>query len=159
MRTAILAPERVLGVALLDTNAAGLTPEEQASYKGMFDLWVEEGPTEELTTTFANIIIGDPVHNEVWKAKWKARPKDLMAQAAVATVEVEDLRPRLGEITCPAIVIHGEDDIPFPVALAEATAAGIPASGPVVVVPGGHAANLSHPEKVNEALAGFFATV
>jgi len=40
--------------------------------------------------------------------------------------------------------------------LTEALAAGLPCAGPVVWVPGaGHASNLTHPEPVNAAIAGF----
>ncbi len=40
---------------------------------------------------------------------------------------------------------------------AEALADGLPGAGPVVKVPGAHAANLTHPGPVNDALRGFLA--
>jgi pimeloyl-ACP methyl ester carboxylesterase len=36
-------------------------------------------------------------------------------------------------------------------------AAGLPGARPIVRVPGAHAANLTHPEPVNEAIAAFLA--
>jgi pimeloyl-ACP methyl ester carboxylesterase len=38
---------------------------------------------------------------------------------------------------------------------ADELAAGLPGSGPVVSVPGGHSANLTHPDAVNAAITTF----
>jgi pimeloyl-ACP methyl ester carboxylesterase len=157
MRAALKAPERVRALILIDTNAAGLTDEEKVGYQQMFDAWVSNGPTDELTQTFANIIIGHPAYDEVWKDKWKARPQDLMREAGQCTIGAEDIRPRLGEIACPALVIHAEADVAFPLSAAEDIARGLPAAGPVVRVPGGHAAAMTHPEAVNDAIEKFLA--
>jgi pimeloyl-ACP methyl ester carboxylesterase len=159
MRTPLVAPDRVRGIVLLDTNSAGLTPEEQVGYRQMFDKWMTEGPTDELCDTFGHIIIGDPELNAEWKRRWQARPKDQMRHAVTVTVELEDLRPRLPEITCPAVVIHGVDDVAFPTSLAETTAKLIPNCGDAVLVPGGHAACMSHPAETNAAIRKFLATL
>lgn len=155
MRAALLAPDRVRAIMLLDTSASGLTEEEKVGYRHLFGQWSELGPTDELTETLAHLIIGDPEINEVWKAKWRIWPKERMANPSEATVEAEDIRPRLKEIVCPAIVLHGVDDAAFPVTLAEAIADELPNCGPYVPVPGGHAANLTHPEPVNAAIRRF----
>lgn len=159
MRVPLLAPERVRALILMDTSASGLTPEERVSYKAMFDRWATEGPTDELTGIFADLIIGHPDHNEVWRETWRSWPKERMVNPSKATVEAEDIRPRLGEITCPAIVIHGEDDAAFPVDLGEEIAKHLPGAGPVAVVPGAHAANLTHPETVNPEIRTFLGTL
>jgi len=159
MRVPLLSPERVRAMILMDTSASGLTKEEKVGYRHLFGQWAEMGPTDELTETLAGLILGHPDHDEAWKAKWKSWPKERMVNPAEATVEAEDIRPRLKEISCPAIVIHGVDDAAFSVVLAEAIADELPNCGPYVPVPGGHAANLTHPDKVNAEIRTFLSTL
>jgi 3-oxoadipate enol-lactonase len=155
MRTPLVAPERVRAIITMDTNAAGLSSDEQASYRHMFDTWMDQGPTDELCATFADIIIGEANLNAEWTRRWQARPKDTMRQAVDVTITLDDISERLGELTCPALVLHGRDDKAFTIAQAENIAHHIPRAGEVVLVPGGHAANLSHPDPVNKAIRGF----
>jgi 3-oxoadipate enol-lactonase len=155
IRTALIAPDRVRALILIDTSASGLEEHEKPAYRALFDKWVTDGPTDELTQTFGGMLLGDPELEKVWVAKWRLRPKELLRTPAQATVEVEDVRRRLPEVTCPALVIHGEDDAAFPATKANEIAALLPGSGPPVLVPGRHAASLSHPEPVNAAIAKF----
>ena len=69
----------------------------------------------------------------------------------------DDVTDRLGDITCPALVVHGTEDVSISMDKAEALAAGLPGSGPVVKVGGAHAANLTNPEPVNAAIREFLA--
>ena len=112
-----------------------------------------------LETDRGHIIIGDPELNAEWKRRWQARPKDQMRHAITVTIGLEDLRPRLAEVRCPAVVIHGVDDVAFSREQAEATASAIPTAGDPVWVPGGHAACMSHPHETNKAIRDFLATL
>ena len=105
----------------------------------------------------AGLIISDPAVNPIWIAKWKQRPNDYIQQPFETLMSRDDVTDRLGEITCPALVVHGTEDVSISMDKAEALAAGLPGSGPVVKVPGAHAANLTHPEPVNAAISGFLA--
>ena len=70
--------------------------------------------------------------------------------------ERDDITGRLGEITCPALVVHGTEDISIEMPLAEQLAAGLSGSDGVVKAEGGtHAANLTHPDEVNRPLLEF----
>jgi pimeloyl-ACP methyl ester carboxylesterase len=69
----------------------------------------------------------------------------------------DDVSGRLGEITCPALVVHGTEDTAISMADAEAMAAGLVGCGGVVKVGGAHAANLTNPEPVNAAILDFLA--
>ena len=71
----------------------------------------------------------------------------------------DDVTDRLGEITCPALIVHGTEDALISMDKAEALAAGLPGSGPVVTVPVAHAANLTNPEPVNAAIREFLAAL
>lgn len=157
LRAALTAPERVRGLILLDTAAAAEHPDVAVGYQQMIDTWTTVGPVDELADIIANIIIADPVENAVWIAKWQARPKELLAQAGACLLSRDDITDRLGEITCPALVIHGTEDTAITMDKAETLAAGLVGCGGVVKVGGAHAANLTNPEPVNAAILEFLA--
>ncbi len=157
LRAALTAPERVRGLILLDTAAAAEHPEVAAGYQQMIDTWATVGPVDELADIIANIIIADPVENAVWIAKWQSRPQELIVQAGACLLSRDDITDRLGEITCPALVIHGTEDTAITMDKAETLAAGLVGCGGVVKVGGAHAANLTNPEPVNAAILEFLA--
>lgn len=157
LRAALLAPERVRALILLDTGATAQSPEAAERERGMAEAWLAHGPVDELAHAVADLIINEPEENKRWIAKWQSRPKELMRHPADCLFGRDDLTHRLAEITCPALVVHGVDDLALTMEDAEALADDLPGAGPVVKVPGAHAANLTHPEPVNEALRNFLA--
>ena len=157
LRAALTAPERVRALVLLDTQAGAEDPEVREVYRQMTDTWVQEGPIDDLTGAVAQIIIADPDHDERWIAKWRARDPQLMVEPSRCLLDRDDVTDRLGEITCPAIVIHGTEDTAITMDKAEALAAGLPGADEVVAVPGAHAANLTDPDPVNAAILSFLA--
>jgi len=157
LRFALAHPERVIGLVLIDTQA-GLEDEDKLpQYEMMVDVWVADGPSDMIADTVAAIIIGNErPESAAWIAKWKARPTSQVRQTFQPLVTRDDITGRLGEIAAPALVVHGTEDVAIDAARAEALAAGLPGAGPIVWVPGaGHASNLTHPEPVNAAIAGF----
>ncbi|HAP78248.1 MAG TPA: alpha/beta hydrolase [Acidimicrobiaceae bacterium] len=157
LRAALLAPERVRALILLDSGTLLYTDEQRAANQGMVDLWLAVGPVDDLAQAVATIIIDDPVENPKWIAKWQARPKELMAEPARCLMERDDISHRLAEITCPVLVVHGMEDTAIEMHDAEATAAALVGCGGVVKVGGAHAANLTNPEPVNAAILDFLA--
>ena len=157
LRAALTAPDRVRGLILLDTAAAAEHPEVAAGYQQMIDTWAAVGAVDELAEIIANIIIADPAENPVWIAKWQARPKESIVQPGACLLSRDDVTDRLGEITCPALVIHGTEDTAITMDKAEVLAAGLVGCGGVVKVGGAHAANLTNPEPVNAAILEFLA--
>jgi pimeloyl-ACP methyl ester carboxylesterase len=157
LRAALLAPERVRALVLLDTQAGLEDPANVEVYAGMLDTWVSVGPVDELTSVVADIIVAQPDENARWIAKWRARPAAPMRQAGDCLLGRDDITDRLGEITCPALVVHGTSDTAIPMERAEVLAAGLVGSGDVVAVPGAHAANLTHPGPVNAAISAFLS--
>jgi len=156
LRMALLAPERVRALILLDTQAGPEAPDVVPLYRQMIDTWSSNGLSDELAEVIASIIVGEPELSKVWIAKWKARPWESIAVPGRALIEREDLTGRLGEITAPALVVHGTADAGIPLDRAEALAAGLSGSDGVHIVQDGtHAANLTHPGAVNDAIAGF----
>jgi pimeloyl-ACP methyl ester carboxylesterase len=68
----------------------------------------------------------------------------------------DDITDRLGEIGCPALVIHGSADSAIPVAKAEALRDGLAGPTAFTLIDGApHAANVTHPGAVNAEIAKF----
>lgn len=158
MRAALLAPERVRALVLIDTQAGRETPEKVPVYGAMLEAWAREGPNDALAEVVANIIIAHPDHNPYWIAKWQqAWPQERIVEPGRCLLERDDeLLTRLSEITCPALVIHGGEDTAIPVETAEQLAAALPGADGVVIVEGAaHASNLTHPDQVNPPLLAF----
>ncbi len=156
LRAALTAPERVRALVLIDTQAGVEDPQRLPAYRQMQQTWLEVGPVDELVQTIANLIVGDPQLNGVWIEKWKQLSPTAMQAPADCLFERDDITDRLGEIDCPALVIHGTADISIEMELAERLCAGLPGCSGVTRIEGGtHAANLTHPAEANAALLAF----
>ncbi len=157
LRAALTAPERVQALILLDTQAGVDDPETQDANDAMNHVWLEHGPTDELAEVIAGIIIDDPAHSPAWIAKWQQRDREAFREPYQCLRNRDDITDRLGEIHCPALVVHGTDDTAITMDRAEQLAAGLSGAGPVVDVAGAHAANMTNPEPVNAAILEFLA--
>jgi 3-oxoadipate enol-lactonase len=133
LRVALIAPERVRGLILLDSQAGTEIPETVPLYQGMVDEWVAKGPSDDIAAVTAGLIIGEPSLNEVWIPCWKARPHELLAHPGEALLTRDDITGRLDEIDAPALVVHGTADVAIAMDRAEALSAGL--SGSTGVVP------------------------
>jgi pimeloyl-ACP methyl ester carboxylesterase len=151
LRTALVAPERVKGLGLIDTQAGPENPDMVPVYEGLLTAWLA-GPTVDLAESVARIILG-PADHEPWVSRWMARPVEWVVEPFNTLVTREDIHDRLGEITCPALVIHGDEDTAISMDLAQRLCTGLSRCEGLVRIEGaGHAANLSHPGVVTEAL-------
>jgi len=158
LRAALLAPGRVRGLVLLDTQAGTEDDEVIPLYQGMIDQWVTSGPTDELAGATASLIIGDPALSATWVAIWMARSQESLRTPGRTLLERESIADRLGEITAAALVVHGTADVSITMDKAEALAVGLAGCSGVVAVDGGtHATNMTHPGATNDAIFGFLA--
>jgi len=160
LRAALLAPERVRALVLIDTQAGPEDPERLPAYRQMQQTWLTDGPTDELTGIVASLIVGDPAHNDLWMAKWKELDRQSMRAPADCLFDREDITERLGEISCPAIVLHGTADASIEMERAEALCRGLPGCDELVRIEGAsHASNLTHPDEVNGPLLDFLRSL
>ena len=162
LRAALKAPERVRGLILIDSQAGLEDPAAVPAYEEMEGIWLEQGP-EPVRDVVASIILGPPdgpVDYAPWFAKWDAIDREEMAYPFRCLVDRDDITGRLGEISCPVLIIHGTADAAIPMERAEAVRAGLAGSVAMVTVEGGsHAANLSHPDQANVAIAEFLQSL
>lgn len=159
LRAALLAPARIRALVLIDTQAAAEDPALSAGYTQMLNLWALHGPSKELAETIAGIIINDPTENQKWIAKWQARPPALIVEPGRCLLHRDDISARLGEIHCPALIIHGTADQAISPDRMRQMANALEDSEVVMIDGAAHAANLTHPDPVNAALLPFLRRV
>ncbi|HEX6488978.1 MAG TPA: alpha/beta hydrolase [Candidatus Dormibacteraeota bacterium] len=160
LRLALLQPERVLGLILIDSQAGLEDPVNVPSYDAMHEVWTTEGPSDQLLEMVAAIINGDYERNADWITKWKAQPAEAMTPVYRCLMDRDDITDRLPEVGVPALVIHGEVDAAIPMERAEALCAGLAGcAGVTRIESGSHASNLTQPERVNQAIGAFLASL
>jgi 3-oxoadipate enol-lactonase len=162
LRAALLAPERVRALVLIDSQAGQEDPALAPAYEQLDQIWLEQGPAP-VQDVVASIILGPPggpVEYPPWFAKWAAADRQELHLAFRCLMDRDDITGRLSQISCPTLIVHGTADAAIPVAKAEVVHAGL--AGPtelVLVDDGSHAANLSHPDQVNVALIEFLRSL
>lgn len=158
LRVALTAPDRVEALILLDTQSGTEAPETVEPYNQLHAAWVEHGSVA-VQDVIAGIILG-PGEWPEWFAKWAALQPDQFTRAFNCLMHRDDITGRLGEISCPALIVHGTADVAIPMAKAEVLRDGI--SGPTTLVPvegGPHAANITHADEVNRAIVRFLTAL
>jgi pimeloyl-ACP methyl ester carboxylesterase len=157
LRFALRYPERVAGLILIGTQAGVEDPEKVAVYQVMLDVWEAEGLNDQLAETVAAIIIGNGWKGRApWIAKWHQMPRSLLRQAFQTLVTRDDIHDRLGEITAPALVIHGTADAAIDIDKAQRLCSELANCRQMIAIEGGgHASNLTHPKLVNLAIQQF----
>jgi 3-oxoadipate enol-lactonase len=162
LRAALLAPERVRALVLIDSQAGQEDPALAPAYEQLDQIWLEQGPGP-VQDVVASIILGPPegpVDYAPWFAKWAAIDRQELHVSFRCLMDRDDITGRLGEISCPTLIVHGTADAAIPVAKAEVVHAALAGPAELVLVEGGsHAANLSHPDQVNVALLEFLRSL
>jgi 3-oxoadipate enol-lactonase len=162
LRAALLAPDRVRALMLIDSQAGREDPAAAPAYEQMEQIWMDSGP-ESVQDVVAAIILGPadgPVEYAPWFAKWAAADRDELRLAFRCLMDRDDITDQLGQITCPALILHGTADAAIAMERAEAVVSGLSGAAALVQVEGGsHAANLSHPDQVNVAMLEFLRSL
>lgn len=161
LRLALTAPERVIGLVLIGTEAGQPTPPQVEQYNELFAAWLDNTvPLEPLATSLTPGLIGGDVDRDqrVWIDRWLSQDRTLIAQAAECIVARDSVADRVAEISAPALVVRGADDASISSAAVHQMATALGAS--VVEIAGaGHAVNWTHPAPVNAAIHDFIESL
>ena len=165
LRAALLAPERVRGLVLIDSQAGTEEEASRPGYEQLHQLWLDQGPGP-VQEVVSAIILG-PGRWDGWYATWAEQyaqwaPDNLsqLTWAFRCLMDRDDITGRLGEVGCPALVIHGGQDAAISLARAEQMRDGLAGPTTFTLVDGApHAANVTHPDEVNAAVADFLHTL
>lgn len=82
-------------------------------------------------------------------------PNPSTLEQGLALLEKTDLRPQLGKIQCPTVIINGEKDSLIQAMTARLLAEQIPAAQACIIKGAGHAPFLSHAEHFNKSIQRF----
>jgi pimeloyl-ACP methyl ester carboxylesterase len=156
------APQRILGLALVDTSARPDTPESKANrdkqierargdYPGLvgelLGKWIHPG------------FVHDPDVAEVARDMALENGPDTFARQQRAIMSRADSRPLLAQVRCPAIVVAGRQDTLIPLEVHEELASGIAGATLSLIDDCGHLAPLEQPAAVADALRGWLRAI
>lgn len=162
LRAALSHPERVKGLILIDTSAREEEADKLAQYEAMLQVALSDGVTEDLANIlvmvlFSSIYAAKPESDD-WRKKLLAGDIEAAHAMIRAVFDRDSVVDRLSEIRCPALVIHGEEDVAIEPVRGEELAQAFGTT--LVRVSGaGHASSVEDPEPVTAAIADFLARV
>lgn len=154
MRAALLAPDRVSALVLIDTRSGIDAPEVIEAFAGLDAEWRKNG-AHNVKHDLAGLL-GVAFDSERWFLKWDALGREALHHPIGALKDRDDVTDRLTEIVAPCLVIHGDADKAIAPEHGAALRDGLPHCEDFLAVPGaGHASNMEYPDVVNAALRGF----
>jgi pimeloyl-ACP methyl ester carboxylesterase len=156
------APERVLALALVDTQAR---PDTAQATEGRRALMARsETDFEGVIETLRGRLMlpkhaADPAIGGLFAAMARDAGPAAFRRQQTAIIGRIDSRPFLPRIACPTLVLCGRQDTTTPLELHEEMAAAIPGARMEVAEDCGHLSAIERPEAVSAALRGWLASV
>jgi pimeloyl-ACP methyl ester carboxylesterase len=150
-------PERLRGLALVDTRSVADTEEGRAGRNRMAELARRQGSQavvdEMLPKFFAQETPSSrPDLVERVRALGAQASVDGLQGALAAMRDREDTTGLLHRLSVPSLVLAGEEDVITPVSDSQAMAAEIPGAVTRVIPRAGHLSPMEHPQAVAQAL-------
>lgn len=153
------AGDRVQALILLDTSARADAPEKAEDRKKLMNVAASEGIAPVVDALLPHILAERHHGRDDLKMIVSRMARDtgptVFTRQQTAIMNRQDSRPSLAEITCPTLVVVGEEDTLTPPELAKEMASGIPGAQLEVVRECGHLATIAQPEAVNMAIKSF----
>jgi 3-oxoadipate enol-lactonase len=157
------APERFSGMILADTKAQKDTPEGLEGRRQMIDLVRAHG-ARAVADSMLPKLLGPSAARRRPELAGTVRTmiESASVPAIVGAIEAmmgrPDSRPDLSRISCPTLVIVGDEDVPTPVADAAEMQNQIARSRLVILPEAGHLSNLEGPDGFALAMSDFLAS-
>ncbi|GBE24106.1 arylesterase [bacterium BMS3Bbin02] len=162
LRAALAHPSRVAGLVLIDSAADADDAETIGGYEQMLGALTgdDEDMFDGVATVVAGLILGNDELAAEWIPRWKARERSSLHYPGRALLDRDDVSGRLGEISAPVLIVHGDADMAIAMDRGRAVCEAVRDCRGVEVIAGGaHASNMTHPEQVNAALRSFLETL
>ena len=152
LEMAAQAPERVAGLALVDTTPRPDPEANATTRRAAVDKARAEGMDGYILDAWTRLVspgnAGDPELRETIVAMARDAGPDVLAQQSEVAIHRADSRKRLGAITVPTLILAGADEQVCPLAAHEELAAGIAGSRYFTIPRAGHFAPLENPAAV-----------
>lgn len=150
-----LAPDRLRGLALIDTRAAADNEEGRRNRAAVAARVRAEGSVAGLVDDLLPRLLARRTLSE--RPALVARLREMMlgssvegvARASLGMAERADFTPRLAEIGVPALVAVGEEDALMPPEMSRAMAAELPRSRLLLIPDAGHVSSLEAPGELS----------
>lgn len=157
-------PQRVAGLILADTRPGADSPEAQANRENVARIAETQG-----TTAIADLQVPRLLseytrqhHPEVEthvRQMIDAATSQGIAAASRGMAQRADSTELLAGISCPTLVVVGEQDTLIPPNVAQEYASQIPGAQYVVITHAGHLSNLEQPEAFLQVVRGFLGSL
>ncbi|MGB8314116.1 MAG: alpha/beta hydrolase [Aestuariivirga sp.] len=154
LEVALASPERVQGLAIIGAGA-GVAADPAAGFKHAERLRC--GEFEQFVTDMADMVSHLPGHRgavtrDAFITMARASGGPLMARQSEALAKRTDIWPRLGEISCPALMLWGREDQFSPAAEGLKLSAALPHGRYAEISECGHFPSLEAPEETADIL-------
>ena len=161
LETALAAPGRVKGLIVIGSGP-GPVADPRAGLRRSERL--RAGEARQVATEMGDIIAhmdgpNGAAARDCFIAMCEAVGAQVMTRQSDALAQRADLRPRLSEVTCPALMLWGVHDRFSPAADGLRMAAAMPNGRYVELADCGHLPSLEYPEETASAIAHWMADV
>ena len=156
------APDRVAGLALLDTSARPDTAEATEGRRALMGL-AESAFPDVIETLLPKLVRPSGLSDAQLVTRIREMADSVGREAFLrqerALISRVDSRPFLGRLRCPTLVLCGREDVITPVEVHQELQAGIPAASLTIVEDSGHLSTLEQPRRVTDALKGWIERI
>jgi 3-oxoadipate enol-lactonase len=159
LRTALLAPDRVRGLAVMGTSAASEDPMQKTAYEQLHAAFVggPDGPPEPVLDIMVRNCFGHRFEGAPWRQHFSCIPREQASYSFRALVDRDEVVTSLDRITAPTLVLHGSADACYAPFHGKEIANGVADCRGFVLVEGGaHFLSLTDPDPVNTTLEQWF---
>ncbi|WP_206667918.1 alpha/beta fold hydrolase [Sphingomonas glacialis] len=157
LELAAIAPDRVVGLALVDSNARAVAPDLHA----MRRTEAAQGASAHVARLWPDYVAPAAQHDANLRAKIEAMANaigsDALKRQTALALSRRDSRSRLARLTMPALVLAGAHDALCPPAWQQELADGLPDSTLVLIADAGHFAPLERPIAVAAEVGAWLA--
>lgn len=164
MRLAARYPERVRSLCLLETSAGPEPRKNLPKYRVLVfvarHLGVRHVVDAVMPVMFSKTFLTDPRYAAV-RSEWRQRladSRDDIWRAVQGVLRRPGVEHELDRITCPTLVIVGDEDRATPPDKAEAIVRGVRNARLARVPEAGHTSTVEQPERVSQLLRDFLRT-
>ena len=154
----------IRALVLADTRAEADSDEARARRVALQGRARNEGTAAVIDTMLPNLLGAtthtDEPHRAIEVRRWGAEaPAEGVIDALEALRTRPDSRPDLAKVSCPTLVVVGEEDALTPPDVARVMADGIRGAQYVAIPRAGHLANVEQPLAFNDVLHGWLASL
>jgi pimeloyl-ACP methyl ester carboxylesterase len=153
------APQRVVKLALINTQARPDTPEATARRRGLIAAIEAGGFNDGIATLFPGFVHPSRAKDAALRQQVEDMAHDVgpaaFVRQLIAVMGRADSRPTLAQVACPTLVLTGDQDNTIANALSVEMADAIPGARLAILAECGHLPQLEQPRATSEALLGW----